>query len=391
MENKEDALRFFKGVICGVILTSVLIVTKNGYDAKHAVFKENNMDIGEKASIIASMLEQNYIGDFEKNGLADQMYCGMANAMGDPYTVYMNEEQMQNFITEANGSLCGVGIIISSDKNNDTCIISDVLKNSPAEKAGLKAGDKIISVDGNNISGLSVSDISALTKGKNNTKVVISIYRDGLGEKSFEITRSMIDMQYVKGEKDGNIGYIQITEFSKITASQFENELSKLMKQGLKGLIIHLRNNPGGMVDVVTEIADKLLPEGIITYTVDKNGNRVDFKSEKGCIDIPIAVLVNSGSASASELLAGALQDNKKGVIIGTQTYGKGIVQGLYSLSDGSGLKITIQKYFTPNGVCIQGCGITPDYKIDSDDCSASANDKQYNKAIEILNDKIKD
>ena len=127
------------------------------------------------------------------------MYCGMANAMGDPYTVYMNEEQMQNFITEANGSLCGVGIIISSDKNNDTCIISDVLKNSPAEKAGLKAGDKIISVDGNNISGLSVSDISALTKGKNNTKVVISIYRDGLGEKSFEITRSMIDMQYVKG------------------------------------------------------------------------------------------------------------------------------------------------------------------------------------------------
>ena len=201
----------------------------------------------------------------------------------------------------------------------------------------------------------------------------------------------MIDMQYVKVEKDGNIGYIQITEFSKITASQFENELSKLMKQGIKGLIIDLRNNPGGMVDVVTEIADKLLPEGIITYTVDKNGNRVDFKSEKGCIDIPIAVLVNSGSASASELLAGALQDNKKGVIIGTQTYGKGIVQGLYSLSDGSGLKITIQKYFTPNGVCIQGCGITPDYKIDSDDCSASANDKQYNKAVEILNDKIKD
>ena len=197
-------------------------------------------------------------------------------------------------------------------------------------------------------------------------------------------------MQYVNGKKDGDIGYIEITEFSKVTAAQFEKELLSLLKQGLKGLIIDLRNNPGGMVDVVTEIADMLLPEGIITYTVDKNGNRVDFKSEEGCIDIPIAVLVNEGSASASELLAGALQDNGRGVIIGTQTYGKGIVQGLYSLSDGSGLKITIQKYFTPDGVCIQGIGITPDYEIESDDRSASDNDKQYVKALEILNDKIK-
>ena len=176
-----------------------------------------------------------------------------------------------------------------------------------------------------------------------------------------------------------------------MTADQFIKALSGLMKQNIKGLVIDLRDNPGGMIDIVTEIADTLLPEGTITYTVDKNGNRVDFKSKDGCIDIPIAILVNGGSASASELLAGAIQDNGRGTIIGTQTYGKGIVQGLYSLSDGSGLKITIQKYFTPNGVCIQGIGITPDYEIETEDKTKSADDKQYNKAVELLKDKIKE
>ncbi len=390
MEKKEDAVRFFKGIVCGVVLTAIFIVTKNGYDAKHVMFEEEKLGVVEKASVIASMLEQNYIGDFENSELAEQMYSGMANAMGDPYTIYLTKEQMDEFISEASGTMCGIGIVISMDKETGNCIINNVLEGSPAEKSGLKAGDKIISIDGVKTDGMSVVDVSALTKGQKDTKVIIGIYREGSGEKSFEITRSTIDMQYVNGKKDGDIGYIEITEFSKVTAAQFEKELLSLLKQGIKGLIIDLRNNPGGMVDVVTEIADMLLPEGIITYTVDKNGNRVDFKSEEGCIDIPIAVLVNEGSASASELLAGALQDNGRGVIIGTQTYGKGIVQGLYSLSDGSGLKITIQKYFTPDGVCIQGIGITPDYEIESDDRSASDNDKQYVKALEILNDKIK-
>ena len=349
------------------------------------------MAVGEKAAVIASMLEQNFIGDFDNTDLADQMYSGMADAMGDPYTRYFTKNEMSDFLNDANGTMCGIGIVISSDKDTGLCIVSEVIENSPAEKAGLKAGDTIIKVDDKDVVGMSVVEISELTKGKKDTSVKISVDRHGEGEKLFDIKRSTINMQYVKSSKDGDIGYIKITEFAKVTADQFIKALSGLMKQNIKGLVIDLRDNPGGMIDIVTEIADTLLPEGTITYTVDKNGNRVDFKSKDGCIDIPIAILVNGGSASASELLAGAIQDNGRGTIIGTQTYGKGIVQGLYSLSDGSGLKITIQKYFTPNGVCIQGIGITPDYEIETEDKTKSADDKQYNKAVELLKDKIKE
>lgn len=391
MDNKEEAIRFFKGAACGVILTVAVIFTKNGYDAAHTFIGEEHLAVGEKAAVIASMLEQNYIGDFDNTDLADQMYSGMADAMGDPYTRYFTKNEMSDFLNDANGTMCGIGIVISSDKDTGLCIISEVIENSPAEKAGLKAGDTIIKVDDKDVVGMSVVEISELTKGKKDTSVKISVDRHGEGEKLFDIKRTTINMQYVKSSKDGDIGYIKITEFAKVTADQFVKSLSELMKQDIKGLVIDLRDNPGGMIDIVTEIADTLLPEGTITYTVDKNGNRVDFKSKEGCIDIPIAVIVNGGSASASELLAGAIQDNGRGIIIGTQTYGKGIVQGLYSLSDGSGLKITIQKYFTPNGVCIQGIGITPDYEIETEDKTKSADDKQYNKAIELLKDKIKE
>ena len=391
MDNNEEAIRFLKGAACGVILTAAVIITKNGYDAAHTFIGEEHLAVGEKAAVIASMLEQNYIGDFDNTDLADQMYSGMADAMGDPYTRYFTKNEMSDFLNDANGTMCGIGIVISSDKDTGLCIVSEVIENSPAEKAGLKAGDTIIKVDDKDVVGMSVVEISELTKGKKDTSVKISVDRHGEGEKLFDIKRSTINMQYVKSSKDGDIGYIKITEFAKVTADQFIKALSGLMKQNIKGLVIDLRDNPGGMIDIVTEIADTLLPEGTITYTVDKNGNRVDFKSKDGCIDIPIAVLVNGGSASASELLAGAIQDNGRGTIIGTQTYGKGIVQGLYSLSDGSGLKITIQKYFTPNGVCIQGIGITPDYEIETEDKTKSADDKQYNKAVELLKDKIKE
>ena len=391
MDNKEEAIRFLKGAVCGVILTAAVIITKNGYDAAHTFIGEEHLAVGEKAAVIASMLEQNFIGDFDNTDLADQMYSGMADAMGYPYTRYFTKNEMSDFLNDANGTMCGIGIVISSDKDTGLCIVSEVIENSPAEKAGLKAGDTIIKVDDKDVVGMSVVEISELTKGKKDTSVKISVDRHGEGEKLFDIKRSTINMQYVKSSKDGDIGYIKITEFAKVTADQFIKALSGLMKQNIKGLVIDLRDNPGGMIDIVTEIADTLLPEGTITYTVDKNGNRVDFKSKDGCIDIPIAILVNGGSASASELLAGAIQDNGRGTIIGTQTYGKGIVQGLYSLSDGSGLKITIQKYFTPNGVCIQGIGITPDYEIETEDKTKSADDKQYNKAVELLKDKIKE
>lgn len=384
MNNREERLRFLKGVLCGVLVSAVVSAV-GIYGAKKVYFGKESMNVSEKAAVIASMLEENYIGDFENTELCDQMYSGMASAMGDPYTEYMNEKQMTEFLSEAGGSICGIGVVITEEDGK--CVIREVLDNSPAQKAGLSAGDILLSVDGNDTNGMSVVDISSLTKGREGTTVDISILRDG-NTLDFQLRRSMIDICYVTAKQDGNIGYIKISEFTKVTANQFDEKLDELMSQDISGLIIDLRDNPGGMIDIVTKIADRLLPEGIVTYTVDKNGNRRDFVSDSEYVDIPVAVLVNGGSASASELLTGALQDSGRGVIIGTQTYGKGIVQGLYTLSDGSGLKITIQKYYTPKGVCIQGVGITPDFVIESDDTTTGNDDKQYRKAVEILNDK---
>jgi len=384
VKNRTEIIRFLKGVVCGAVVTSIIVVAKGSFETKHAFFEPLPMTVSEKASIIAAMLEENYIGDFTDTNLANDMYSSMADAMGDPYTVYLTEKQMQAFVQDTGGTICGIGIVITQDEESGNCYIRDVLANSPAEKAGIKAGDIIKSVDDKDATGLSVIDVSSLTKGPAGTKLKITVERNGV-DLDFEAERSNLDMQYVKGDVDGDIGYLKITEFTKLTATQFEKSLEDLESQGIKGLIIDVRDNPGGMIDIVTQIADDILPEGIITYTVDKNGNRKDFVSSEGELDMPIAVLVNGGSASASELFAGALQDYGKGVIVGTQTFGKGIVQGLYSLGDGSGIKITIQKYYTPNGVCIHGVGITPDYVVENN----GSVDEQYNEALEILKNKI--
>lgn len=384
VKSKNELIRFFKGAICGAAAVSLIVVAAGRFDTKLAFFEPLPMTISEKAAIIAAMLEENYIGDFENTELADTMYASMASSMGDPYTVYLTEKQMQSFLQSSDGTISGIGIVISQDTDTGSFVIREVLEGSPAEKVGLMAGDIIVSIDEKSVEGLTVVDISSLTRGQKGTKIKVTVERDGK-VLSFETERSNIDMQYVKGSINGDIGYIKIIEFSKLTAKQFETTLKAMIEHNIKGLIIDLRDNPGGMIDSVTKIADDLLPEGIITYTVDKNGNRNDFLSEEGEIDIPIAVLVNGGSASASELLAGALQDHDKAEIVGTQTFGKGIVQGLYSLGDGSGIKITIQKYYTPDGVCIQGIGITPDYVVENSD----ETDEQYNKAVEILKKKI--
>lgn len=383
MKNKKDIIRFIKGVVCGAVVTSIIVFAKGSFNTEHAFFEPLPMTISEKAAVIAAMLEENYIGDFDNSDLADEMYESMAKAMGDPYTVYLTEKQMQAFVQDTGGTISGVGIVITQDENGN-CVIREVLENSPAEKAGIEAGDIIKEIDGKDVTDMSVIDISYLTKGAKGTDLEITVERDGK-EIDFDAERSSIDMQYVNSSVDGDIGYIKITEFTKLTAAQFEKALEELKEQNIKGLIIDVRDNPGGMIDIVTQIADDLLPEGIITYTVDKNGNRKDFVSAEGELDMPIVVLVNGGSASASELFAGALQDYGKGDIVGTQTFGKGIVQGLYSLGDGSGIKITIQKYYTPNGVCIHGVGITPDYEVENND----SNDVQYKKALEILKNKI--
>lgn len=383
MYNKKN-IRLGVSVVCTLCTALIIggvIRSEKAQQTKQAFFEPEYMQMSEKASIIASMLEKNYIEDFDDTELSEKMYAAMTDAMDDPYTCYLTKEQMTAFTDDSSGRMSGIGVVIAEEDGH--CVIKEVLEDSPAEKAGIKAGDIITEIDGTDISGMPITEISAMTKGVENTNVNISVMR-GTKRLDFNVERKSIELKYVTGKCDGNIGYIKITEFSQVAAEQFKTMLADLEKQNIKGLIIDLRNNPGGIIDVVAEIADTILPEGLITYTVDKYGNRRDILSAEGELDMPVAVLVNGGSASASELLAGALQDRKKGIIIGTQTFGKGIVQGLYSLSDGSGLKITIQKYYTPNGVCINGIGITPDYVIEND----GNEDLQYNKAMELLKTK---
>ena len=383
MYNKKN-IRLGVSVVCTLCTALIIggvIRSEKAQQTKQAFFEPEYMQMSEKASIIASMLEKNYIEDFDDTELSEKMYAAMTDAMDDPYTCYLTKEQMAAFTDDSSGRMSGIGVVIAEEDGH--CVIKEVLEGSPAEKAGIKSGDIITEIDGTDVSGMPITEISAMTKGVENTNVNISVMR-GTKRLDFNVERKSIELKYVTGKCDGNIGYIKITEFSQVAAEQFKTMLADLEKQNIKGLIIDLRNNPGGIIDVVAEIADTILPEGLITYTVDKYGNRRDILSAEGELDMPVAVLVNGGSASASELLAGALQDRKKGIIIGTQTFGKGIVQGLYSLSDGSGLKITIQKYYTPNGVCINGIGITPDYVIEND----GNEDLQYNKAMELLKTK---
>ena len=383
MYNKKN-IRLGVSVVCTLCTALIIggvIRSEKAQQTKQAFFEPEYMQMSEKASIIASMLENNYIENFDDTELSEKMYAAMTDAMDDPYTCYLTKEQMMAFTDDSSGRMSGIGVVIAEEDGH--CVIKEVLEGSPAEKAGIKAGDIITEIDGTDVSGMPITEISAMTKGVENTNVNISVMR-GTKRLDFNVERKSIELKYVTGKCDGNIGYIKITEFSQVAAEQFKTMLADLEKQNIKGLIIDLRNNPGGIIDVVAEIADTILPEGLITYTVDKYGNRRDILSAEGELDMPVAVLVNGGSASASELLAGALQDRKKGIIIGTQTFGKGIVQGLYSLSDGSGLKITIQKYYTPNGVCINGIGITPDYVIEND----GNEDLQYNKAMELLKTK---
>ena len=320
--NIKKHSKFLKGIIFGVIITSVgFTITGKKESTDEAEYNSSY----EKASVIMQMLEENFITDLDNKQLEDLIISGMTYALGDPYTTYMNKEKMTEFIDEANGSLCGIGIVISVDNNG--CSINDFLENSPAFESGLKAGDIITEIDGVKIDNMSTPEISSLIKGEEGSPVSVTVLRNN-ETKTFDIVRSTMKLNFVTSEVSDDIGYLRITEFSKTTYEQFDKELDKLLKQGIKGLIIDLRDNPGGMVDVVTKIADRFLSEGIITYTIDKKGIRSDFNSDSKYIDIPITVLVNGGSASASELFAGAIQDNQRGLIIGTQTFGKGIVQG---------------------------------------------------------------
>jgi carboxyl-terminal processing protease len=365
------------GIICLVLATSVISFLVSAFvfsawnklNPKHQLFfdpRTVSIENVRKFNQVRSILKENYYEEVDENVLLEGAIAGMANSLGDPYTVYFNKDQMEMFMEKSDGSYVGIGVSITMDSSGLLTIV-EPFENSPAKEAGMLQGDKIIKVDGKDVTGIRDENlIISMIRGPENTEVKITVYRPSEGKYvDFEIVRKRIKILNIKSEVvQDKIGYVKIIVFDSEIARYFKESVNQLLAQGAEGLIIDLRDNPGGSYDQVVEIADALLPEGLIVYTEDREKNRKEKYSDAKELNIPIAVLVNGNSASASEILAGALKDHKKGILIGTKTFGKGLVQEVVPLEDGSGLKVTVAKYFTPSGVCIQDIGIKPDLEV---------------------------
>lgn len=340
-----------------------------------------------------SELEKKYIGEINDEELIEGAVKGYVDALGDPYTTYYTKKEMKTIMEETNGNFVGIGVYMTKALEKNAILIIKPIENSPAEKAGILPGDLITKVDDVEYTGDKLEEASNKIRGEEGTKVKLEIYRNG-ETKTFELTRTKVVVSHVTTKVLNNdIGYIAISDFEGECASEFETKYKQLEKQGIKKLIIDIRNNGGGIVDEALKIANMLVDkDSTLLITKDKSDKEEITKAtEKPIINMPTVVLVNGYSASASEILAGALKDNGKATLVGTKTYGKGIIQELHQLSDGSGLKITVSEYYTPNHNAIHKIGITPDVEIDlSEDVKQQTtiqekDDNQLQKAIEIL------
>ncbi len=384
---------FFWGLVSGIFLFFLvnMLSSNNIFAFKLACLSPNF-----KLNQIFSILDKYYVDNYNKDSAQDGMYYGLLDSLGDPYTSYMDKKTFTAFMEQTEGSYVGIGTVISIDKNDNKLVIVSPYENSPAAKAGILPGDKILTVDNIEASKNNYEEIISKLRGTQGTSVKIKIMRPS-ENKTFEVNvmREKINIPTVSQKIfNNNIGYIRITNFDRNTHKQFKQAYDKISKSNLKGLIIDLRNNPGGLLDTVIKIANELLPKGCIVYTEDKAGNKKYAYSDENYIKLPLAILVNGNSASASEVLSGAVKDLKRGVLIGQKTFGKGLVQNLFPLKDGSAIKVTIAKYYTPAGICINGKGIEPDYKIEMSDEMTNKisilnldEDLQLKKAIEVLSE----
>lgn len=339
---------------------------------------------------LQQLIEQKYYIPVDGSKLYEGLYKGLFAGIGDPYSSYLTKQEYEDLMIATSGEYEGIGVTIAPDKQGYITVVAPI-DDTPAFKAGIKPEDKIIAVDGVEYNGESIDAAASAMRGEGGTTVKIKILR-GEDSKELEIIRAKITMNTVKGEMiNDSIGYIRISSFEKRTADDFSEALRNMEIGGAKGLIIDLRDNPGGLVDVSVEIADTLLPEAVITYTEDRKGNKNYYKSDGAATSIPYVLLINGGSASASEIVAGAVKSNEAGKIVGTTSYGKGIIQEIVQLSSGDATKLTVMQYFAPHGEQIHEKGVEPDYVVElkdedfTDGILLKENDRQLQKAMELL------
>ena len=338
-----------------------------------------------------------YFEEAENDELQDGIYKGMLQALGDPYSEYYSAEELNDLMEQTEGIYYGIGAYVSLDTVTGLPKISSTMVGSPAEAADLRANDLIYEVDGTSTYGLTLTEAVSMIKGPEDTDVTLTIIREGEKEQlEFTITRKRVEAPTVNlTMMDETIAYIQITEFDEVSVDQFADALATARGSGMQGMILDLRGNPGGSLNAVTEMARMILPEGLIVYTEDKGGKRSEYTCDgKRQLEVPLVVLVDSNSASASEIMAGAIKDYGIGTLVGTTTFGKGIVQQIMPFRDGSAVKLTISAYYTPNGNNIHGIGIEPDVECEFDTeayyGSEEHPDNQLEKAKEVLLEKMK-
>lgn len=390
MENKKG---FIKGALAGALLT-LLVVSLAACGLQHINEGIISSDTETKLSYLKKLIDETYLHDVKEKNLNEGIYKGYVEGLGDQYSAYYDKKETKELTESLDGSFSGIGAVMTQDASSGVITITRVYDDSPAKKAGIKTGDILYRVEEKTVTGKDLDKVVSWIKGKKGTKVNLTLLRGTNSDKiKVTATRDVINVETVKYKVlENQIGYISISEFDSVTGAQFAKALKQLQKKNIEGLVVDLRNNPGGSLSTVCDILDSILPKGLIVYTKDKNGKKEEYTSdEKHRLNLPMSVLVNGQSASASEIFAGAVQDYGKAEIIGTQTYGKGVVQNLFDLKDGTCVKLTTSEYFTPKGRNIDGKGITPDvkieYKYNAKDPKA---DNQLDKAVSVVKDKIK-
>ena len=354
-------------------MTNKVIVDREAFEAVKESFDEN-----DKFLEIQSLIDNSFLWEYDKDAEMEAVYRAMLGSLGDQYTRYLDKEEFEALYLSMNSSFTGVGVVFM--QTEEGFVITEVIKDSPAEIAGIKAGDHILKVDGKEYE--YSDDMAANIRGEAGTTVKLLILRDK-EEIEFDIVRGKIETATVESEiiEDGKLAYIRIKSFGDDTAKLFDKALSAAERKSVQGVIIDLRNNGGGLFDSGVSIADRILPEGVVSYAEDKNGNRVNYNSDSKHTELPIVLIINEASASTSEMLAAALKDY--GItLIGATTFGKGVMQETHMYSDGSAVNVTVRQFFSPNGNVIHGDGVTPNEVVP---LAEGLEDTQLNRAIEIL------
>ncbi len=382
---------FLKGVVVGALAALIVVGTAAG---AFKIFGGSSSDVVSDATLkklskIEKIVQEKFLYEEDKDKIQDGILKGYVDGLDDVYSVYYNEEETKALQESTSGEYYGVGAVLTEDATTGVVTIVEVYEDSPAEKAGLKADDILYKVDDTEVTGMDLTKVVSYIKGDEGTDVALNVIRgDQSDELELTATRAKIEAHTVSYKMlEDNIGYIKVTEFDTVTTQQYTDALDDLESQGMERLIVDLRNNPGGNVSTVCDMLDRMLPEGLIVYTQDKDGNKNEATSdEENQFTKPLVVLMNGNSASASEIYAGAIQDYGLGKIVGTQSYGKGVVQQIFNLGDDTSLKITIADYYTPNGRNINGQGISPDVEVEYEkDENNSGADNQLDKAIEVV------